>query len=726
MKTFYLFLFCFIFSNFYCQTSKTIDDLTDELRNNTKEDTTKVLTLLKLSAANSGVSPEKMKKFAIDGKELSEKIRYKKGLAESYKLQGASYYMIGDYKTSEQYFLKALAVFEEIKLNSGIIICNSNLGSINLVQNKYPEALRYYQNSIRIAEKSNNSKSAALAYGNIGIIYSELKDYNLALKHFQDALALHTKVNYVGGIASSLSNIGNVYYHKKEYDNALKYFTQALDKNIESNDKPGISREYGNIGNVYSAQERYTDSYENHLKALKINEELKNKKGIALNYLGIGDYYLHNNNFEEALKAIKISNTYAKEIDVKDIQQQSYNSLSEIFEKKGNNDSAYFYFKKQIEIKESIDNENNRKQISRLEIQYEFDSKEEKYKTQQFLDNENLKQQELLLELNNSKLSESNKERDLVRLNFLKTQSELKNESLEKKAQKRQLTIAEKEIELKKKEINFANFLIENKEKQKWYFIFGLLLLGVIGSLLFYQSSNRKKINQKLSFLNKELDESNKAKTRFFSILNHDLRGPVSNLVFFLQLQKESPEMLDEESTKRMQDKTMQGAENLLNSMEDILQWSKSQMENFKPRPKKIVVNDLFNDVATHFSSFENIKLQFENSDNIVLNTDENYLKTIIRNLTGNSIKALDGIENPTISWKAYQENNKSFLSITDNGNGADLEQFKALYDDKEVVGIKSGLGLHLIRDLAKAIDCEIAVDSKKDSGTTFTLELNS
>ncbi|UPT71711.1 MAG: ATP-binding protein [Flavobacterium sp. JAD_PAG50586_2] len=106
------------------------------------------------------------------------------------------------------------------------------------------------------------------------------------------------------------------------------------------------------------------------------------------------------------------------------------------------------------------------------------------------------------------------------------------------------------------------------------------------------------------------------------------------------------------------------------------------------------------------------------------MNTDENYLKTIIRNLTGNAIKALKEIENPTILWKAWKENNQTYLSITDNGPGAGQEQFKALYDDKEVVGIKSGLGLHLIRDLCRAIDCEISVNSKLTSGTTITLKL--
>jgi signal transduction histidine kinase len=185
-----------------------------------------------------------------------------------------------------------------------------------------------------------------------------------------------------------------------------------------------------------------------------------------------------------------------------------------------------------------------------------------------------------------------------------------------------------------------------------------------------------------------------------------------------------------------MQEKTMTGAENLLNSMEDILQWSKSQMENFKPQPQKLSINSLFDDVRTHFSSEEKVKIVFENPNNIQINTDENYLKTIIRNLTGNAIKALDNFApyndtdsraalgmTPTIIWNVFQKDNQTFLSISDNGKGASDEQFKALYDDKEVVGIKTGLGLHLIRDLAKAIDCEIEVDSKINEGTTITLK---
>lgn len=64
------------------------------------------------------------------------------------------------------------------------------------------------------------------------------------------------------------------------------------------------------------------------------------------------------------------------------------------------------------------------------------------------------------------------------------------------------------------------------------------------------------------------------------------------------------------------------------------------------------------------------VQLSFENQQNIHINTNENYLKTIIRNLTGNAIKAMENTEKPVDVWKAWHENKETFLSVSDNGFG--------------------------------------------------------
>lgn len=722
IKLLSLLLFLSFYYSSFSQANKVIEDLTIQLQNYSKQDTNRVLLLMKLGVANYGFNPQNMQLAAEEAVTLSEKINYKKGIAEGYKLLGAKYLSTGDYKNAETYFLKSLTISEAIKAYPITIQNYSNLGSVALVQGKFPEALQYYQSSIRVAEKSKLPQKAAMAYGNMGIIYSEQKKYDLALKHFGDALNMHTVAKYNQGISSSLANLGNVYFNLKDYDKAYEYFSKGLDKELEINNKAGAATEYGNIAGVFTKQNKFQEAYENYTKALKINEEIGNKKGIANNNYGIGEYYLKQNKLDEALNFSNKAQKIATEIGLKDVQQNVFSNLSEIFEKQGKMDSAYIYFKKYFDVKETIDNENNRKQISRLEVQYEFDNKEEKYKTQQLLDAENLKQQQFLLALNDAKLTVSNKERDLVKLNFLKTQADLKTEQLESISRKKQLKIAENEVKLRKSEIEIAKLNIAAKEKQKWYFVAGLLMLTIIGSLLFYQRNSSIKANKKLQILNTELGEANQAKIRFLGILNHDLRSPVANLIQFLQLQYDSPELMDETTKKRLQTKTKMGAENLLTSMEDILLWSKGQMQNFKPQLKKISVNSLFEDTQKHFESQEKVKISFKNSENIQLISDEDYLKTILRNLTGNAIKALSKNDNPSIQWKAWQENGKQYLSITDNGIGANQEQFRALYDDNKVVGIKTGLGLHLIRDLAKAIDCEILVDSKLGVGTVFKL----
>ena len=118
----------------------------------------------------------------------------------------------------------------------------------------------------------------------------------------------------------------------------------------------------------------------------------------------------------------------------------------------------------------------------------------------------------------------------------------------------------------------------------------------------------------------------------------------------------------------------------------------------------------------------DNINISFEQQPDMKLNIDEYYVKTIMYNLTNNAVKALGNITGGSITWKAWEEGGQKYLSITDNGPGATEEAFRALYDDSAPVGIKTGLGLHIIRDLAKAIGCKISVSTMPGSGAEFKL----
>jgi signal transduction histidine kinase len=251
-------------------------------------------------------------------------------------------------------------------------------------------------------------------------------------------------------------------------------------------------------------------------------------------------------------------------------------------------------------------------------------------------------------------------------------------------------------------------------------YIGGIFLLGAIGGLLFRQSRQRKKANAALQQLNTSLDQANQVKNRLFGVLSHDLRSPISNLVSFLNLQKDSPEFLEPHHVIRHQREITRSAANLLDTMEDLLLWSKEQMHHFSPQPRQIPIARVFEEMRSLYPDTGRYRLDFECPPELTLYADENYLKTILRNLTTNAIKAVAATSKGHIHWQATE----TTLSITDNGPGLPPEARAILENDAHETASNT-LGLHLIRDFSAAIGFRIAIDSSPEEGTRITLSFS-
>jgi signal transduction histidine kinase/tetratricopeptide (TPR) repeat protein len=599
--------------------------------------------------------------YAQKGLAISQKLNWQKGIGDAYLQMGSHFTSKGIYDSTVLVLNLALKKFAVIENDYYSAKVYNQLGILQGNKGNYPDALDYFFKSLSIFENSSNP-------------------------------------NKQTSVAAAFENIGTIYNFTEQYDKAILYLEkciavlQKLDK-TESQ----IALNFTNIGTVYQKQGNAAKAIESFEKAEKVLADQTDYFATAFLNSSWGITFLKNDDFVRSIEKSRLALTAAtisgdKELITSITQNLGYAQFKQgclqdnkILCKEGyNNILKSLSFYKELGSQEGL-----RKAYLYLS---EYYAAGKDYKNA-------LKMHQLFAAYNDSIYNIKNKQ-SLQNLEDQRT------------------------IDLNKKEIELNKLSLANKEKQKWFYIAGIILVSCIGFLFFYQSSNSKKTNKKLEELNKNLDEANKIKARFFSILNHDLRSPVANLIQFLHLQKDSPESFDEASKLRLHQKTITGAENLLASMEDILLWSKGQMINFKPTLKDIAISDLFTDTQKHFDSFEKISINFLTTD-LKIYTDENYLKTIMRNFTANAIKALEDTASPSITWKAWQEGNKLFLSISDNGPGASSGQLKALYDEKEVVGTKTGLGLHLIRDLAKAIHSTIRIQSNAATGTTFILEFS-
>lgn len=548
-----------------------------------------------------------------------------------------------------------------------------------------------------ILDTTKSVYTKAVLYGSLGEYYLDLSEYESFIGNQLKAVTykklLPKAVENIENIGVSYCQIASAYIKMKQFDKAIEYLNEAQPYIKTS---PYISAFSCNYYMQCFVAQKKLDSVKKYYKLTYTYPTKKDSLFLNLSFANqnMSRYYADERDLNKAFVFAEKAVLFGEKSTDEEILMEANAIMGRVLYEKGAYKKAIETLKKASKNALTYDKENFVMINKKLSQSY----------AALHLWKEAFYYNEIYSKYNDEMMQESAKQ------------------SIANAEARYQNTNKQQKIKNLSSENTIKNIQIKEAQTQRIYLISGLALVGIIGLLLFKQSRSRKKINKKLQILNQELDEANKTKARFFSILNHDLRSPVSNLIHFLHLQKENPELIDEETAVRMQAKVIAGAENLLTSMEDILLWSKGQMENFKPHFKRITVAKIFEETQNHFSPYENISIVFENPDDLVLNTDKNYLKTIIRNLTGNAVKVLAKRENPQILWKARQENNTILLSITDNGPGGSQEKFKALYDDSAVIGIKSGLGLHLIRDLATAINCKIEVCSKPDLGTTITI----
>ena len=283
---------------------------------------------------------------------------------------------------------------------------------------------------------------------------------------------------------------------------------------------------------------------------------------------------------------------------------------------------------------------------------------------------------------------------------------------------------SQRAIDLKNEEIRNRGLQIANQRKTMLLLVVGVGMLGVIGVILYRQGVVRKKTNTVLVHLNDELSAANKIKAKFFAILSHDLRSPIARLLNFLQLQTREPGIMTTSEIAKYWEKVGGSASALLETMEAMLLWSKGQMEHFKPRIVLVDVAVLFARLERLYADTEGVSFKFSCAGDVFVDTDEDYLWTIMQNLTANAVKALAGMSGASIVWKAWRSGGTVYCSISDNGPGISASQLKALYeDDAAITGAWQGLGLHIIRDMAKAIGCVVTLKPQA-VGAAFELAI--
>jgi PAS domain S-box-containing protein len=226
------------------------------------------------------------------------------------------------------------------------------------------------------------------------------------------------------------------------------------------------------------------------------------------------------------------------------------------------------------------------------------------------------------------------------------------------------------------------------------------------------------------------LQKLNDTKDRFFSIIAHDLRSPLSSIIGLTDLAINYPEMTKGDQWMISLKTLNVSVRTMYRLLDNLLSWARLQMNDMKMMPGHHPIHNLieFNlDLFAPKAAEKNIKLHYFGDQQLYFFADQEAIDTVVRNLLSNAIKftSLDG----EVQVQTRREGHQLVISVSDNGMGMDPSTMAGLFE----VGSKNhsvgtagekgtNLGLKLAKELLSQNQGAISVQSTAGQGATFTI----
>lgn len=689
------------------------DSLHKQLQQHRQGDTTRVLLLLQLANTYEMASPDSQFKYGRQSLELAGKLKYDRGIANSYEAIGSGHVVAGQYDTAIVWFERSIDLANSKKLISLLPSKYNHLANVFFMIGRYPDAMTAYDSAAWWGKAVNNIEMQAKANSNIANVFYKMGNYTRALHYYLKGLEAQERLGIKINIAADLSNIANVYYRLGTYDQALIYNARATALNRQADIKERIIGNLTTYAMIYNDKGNYDSSLIYLNEALQIAQSVKNPYLVNILEGNRAEAYLKQGELKKAEQLYTSSVRMSAELEDAEGLAFAKAGLGNVYLKQGFTAIGRDHLVTALEMMQQL----------------------------------GIKEQVMLI---SGQLSASyGASGDYKKaLEFTRLQNAVADSMQKQKAGKdaEQLLF---DYELKKKEAKIEllkkdNAIIEGKnEHQKALttaLAIGLLMMGIALYSFYTNLRNSRRSKEQILQQKKELElqaeklgELNTFKDATLSLLAHDLRNPVNALASTMMLLDEqiiSPEefaVYKQELNSRLQ------AVSIL--LDNMLYWAKEQMkgesnphtERLNIRTKITRVMSVLNDAAAQ----KNISISQQIPEDLYVYADRDHIDIAIRNIVSNAIKFTPA--HGTVHIAASRNKDVAIISVTDSGVGMTEAQLAGLFVHDNYASTKgtqgekgTGIGLQVSYDLIKKNKGNITAAAAPGGGSEFIITLPS
>lgn len=675
MKQFILYAIYLSTALIFAQNAK-IDSLTVRLAYQNRDSTKIETSLLLINELYAQEDYDKALLFIDQTAELSNSLNYDKGSAQSNYIKGLIFSNKNDGKNAIIYFEKALNSFKILNDTIGIAKVNGKLGVIQIERGNFKKGLQNSLSAISIFEEEGLKHDLSNAYNSLAKVYFKSKKFDKALQYNKKSLSIREELDDLEGMKYTLNNLGELYALKNDYRLSIDNYERMLRLLDIKKDKDLRDEVMTSLGKCYLAINDLKKAAEYLRAGLAFSQIQDNQLGVLKSLNAFADLNTRNNRLKLAKTQLNEANKLAKKLNNDEELLYNYKLNTELSSKRNFHHDAFYWQKQYFNLKEKLNKE---------------------------------KFEALSLQIKNNQASNINT--DLVSFKE-------KNTNIpEKKGSK-----------------------LSNSQKQNTLLIYGLIasLVFVSALLIFsYLRSSKnitttkelRKKNKSLAQKNIRLEEVNEVKDKLFSIVSHDLKDSISSIKAFLDLLKDDG--ITKEEFNDLIPELSENANNASSLLFNLLNWSKSQMQNLQPKPELFNIQEVFQIKISLIEKKVNDKgiILIDKSRREFVYADKSMLEIVIQNLITNAVKFTGKGDVITVSNQDY--NGKALIYVEDTGIGISEENQKKLFNAKKnftTIGTKNekgtGLGLTICKDLVELNNGRIWVESTPNIGSKFYIEL--
>jgi PAS domain S-box-containing protein len=244
--------------------------------------------------------------------------------------------------------------------------------------------------------------------------------------------------------------------------------------------------------------------------------------------------------------------------------------------------------------------------------------------------------------------------------------------------------------------------------------------------------TEHKKAERALRENEARLEELNATKDKLFSVIGHDLQGPLSNIIGFSELIEKGYDNYTDEEIRQYNKIIYEMSQSVSGLLENLLTWARTQRNQIKVVPQVLSVHFIIEKcvgILTH--SLLHKQIQFNNNvpPHTAIYADEEMITIVIRNLISNAIKFTN--KGGTITVFEKTDAGEVVIGIKDSGIGIPEEKVAHLFQTSNKqpnTGTDgetgTGLGLIICKDFIAKNGGEIWVESTPGNGSVFYISL--